>query len=88
MRNIKRPRLCKNYFEAIIAISEQILIAKDETRARLRSDDAKLWKDRLNRGIKRRARQRLEINTKAVPGVLVAPLPNGIDSHSSAFIRK
>ena len=44
----------------------------------------KLWKDRLHRGMKRRAGQRLEINIKAAPSVLLAPFPNWITLHSPA----
>src|SRR4029077_1198361 len=82
MRNIKLLRLRDDKFEAIVAISKQTLVAKDETRAGRRSDDSKLWKDRLNRGIKRRAGQRLEINTKAAPGVLLRPIPGHGILHS------
>ena len=67
MRNIDFLRLRDNEFEAIVAVSEQIFIAKDETRAGRRTDNPKLWKNRLHRGMKRRAGRRLEINIEAAP---------------------
>jgi hypothetical protein len=88
MRNIEFLRLRDNEFEAIVAISKQILVAKDKTWAERRSDNSKLWKNRLHRRMKRRPGQRLEINVEAAPGELFAPLPNRIrlHSHRSPFV--
>jgi hypothetical protein len=44
------PRLCHNETDAVVVISEQIIVAKEKPRAKRRSDDAKFGKDRLHRG--------------------------------------
>jgi hypothetical protein len=42
------PGLRYNESDAVVAISEQTLVAKEKTRAERRSDDAKLGKDGLH----------------------------------------
>jgi hypothetical protein len=78
MSSSEFPRLCYNEAYAVVAISDQIVVAKEETGTERRSDDAEFGKNRLHRGVKRRAGQRLEIKPEAAPGVVFAPLSNGI----------
>jgi hypothetical protein len=73
-------RLGYNESDAVVVISKQIFVAKEKPRTKRYSDDTQFGEDRPHRGLKRRALQRLKINTKVAPGVLLAPLPNGIDS--------
>jgi hypothetical protein len=80
--NSKFLRLSDNEAEAVVAVFEQILVAKPEPWAE-RSNDSKLRQDRFHRGMKRRAGQRLEINSKAAPSVL-APFSDWITLHSPA----
>src|SRR5262249_45629332 len=69
-------------FQAVVAIPKQIVVAKEEPRAQRRLRCAKFGKDRLCRSAKRRAWQRLEINGKAAPSILLPPFPNWITLHS------
>jgi hypothetical protein len=90
LRNIQLAALRDNEFKAIVAISEQIFVAKEETWAERRSGDVKLWEDRLHRCIKRSVWRWLEINVKAAPSVLLAPFPDWITlrGHCSPFGRR
>src|SRR5262245_28262623 len=81
MRNIQLWRLRDDDFQAIVAIPKQLVVAKEEPRAKNRSDGAKFGKDRLHRGAKYRAGQGLEIYPKAAPSVLLPPFPNWITLH-------
>jgi hypothetical protein len=47
------PRLGYNESDAVVAISEQILVAKEETWTERSSDNAEFGKDRLHRSVKR-----------------------------------
>jgi hypothetical protein len=82
MRSSEFPRLCYNESNAVVAVSKQIVVAKEESWAKCRSDGVKFGEDRLHRGTKRRARQGLEINPKAAPSVLLPPFSNWITLHS------
>jgi hypothetical protein len=72
------PRLRYNESDAVVAVSDQIMVAKEKTRAQRRSDDAEFGKDWFYRRVKNGPGQRLKINLKAAPGVLFAPLQNGV----------
>jgi hypothetical protein len=45
MRSGELPRLRHNESDAIVAVSDQIIIAKEKTWAQRRSDDAEFRKD-------------------------------------------
>jgi hypothetical protein len=64
--------------EAVVTISKQVFVAKEKSWAKGCSNKAKLGKDWLDRGVKRRAGCRLEIDPQNASGVLFAPFPNGI----------
>ena len=81
MRDIQFWRLRDDDFQAIVAVPKQIVVAKEEPRAKSRSEGAKFGKDRLHQGAKYRAGQGLEINPKAAPSVLLPPFPNWITLH-------
>jgi hypothetical protein len=75
MRNIQFWRLRDNDLQAIVAVPKKIVVAKEEPRAKSRSDGAKFGKDRLHRGSKHRVGQGLKINPEAAPSVLLPPFP-------------
>jgi hypothetical protein len=68
--------LCDNKADAVVVISKQVFVAKEEPGTERCSDYAEFGKDWLHRGVKRPARQRLEIKPKAGPGILLPPFPD------------
>jgi hypothetical protein len=48
MLSSELPRLRYNESDAVVAITKQILVAKEKTRAKCRSNDAKLGEDLLH----------------------------------------
>ena len=45
MHSGELPRLRYNESDAVVAVSDQIIVAKEKTRAQRRSDDAEFGKD-------------------------------------------
>src|SRR4029077_1762072 len=76
MRGGELPQLAYNESDPVVAVSDQVMVAKEKTRAQRRSDDAEFGKDWFYRRVKNGPGQRLKINLKAAPGVLFAPLQN------------
>ena len=60
--------------KVVAAVLDQVLIAKDSTRAEHGSNDLQAFEDRRERGVKRRPGQRFEIEIRHAPRVLLAPL--------------
>ena len=60
------PRLRHNESDAVVAVSDQIIVAKKKPRAQRSSDDPQFGKDRFHGGVKRRSGQWLENGLAAV----------------------
>ena len=70
------PRLRYNESDAVVAVSDQIIVAKEKTGAQRRSDDAEFGKDWFYRCVKSGPCQRLKIKLKTPEwGHIAAPLP-------------
>ena len=59
------PRLRHNESDAVVAVSDQIMVAKEKAWAQRSSDDAQFGKDRFYRRVKNGPGQRLKINRPA-----------------------
>jgi hypothetical protein len=77
------PGLRDKYREGDVGILfDQLRVAKSYAGAKCGSHDARVLENGLNRCLKRRIRQRFEIEPKEMPSDLFSPLPDWITLHS------